>query len=1164
MMTPATALRRLFALCGVSVLGWLLAVPVSAQTLFTDVTEEIGVGLFPSRSIAFGDYDNDGRPDLFCAENGRRERFILLHNEGGGRFADRTDAIQMDIPTERKGGGAVFGDYDNDGDLDLFVPIGRYAAEDRTLNLLLRNDRGLFHDVAREAGLTDDLPTDNAIWLDYDRDGHIDLYMGKQVVESYAESFLDWKGDPTVRNMLYRNNGDGTFTDATEQAGLDVVLQPEFGGFSTGLVAGDFNDDGWPDLYVSVPWAPNRLFVNDGHGRFEDATTSEIGDPGDAWGAAVGDVNHDGNLDIYQAAGGASSISGQRSLMLMNLGEGNFLDVTEGVGLSQMVTNSGSPVLADIDNDGDLDLVIASAVDIESSNRVRALFVNDGHGTFLAEPSRYGLSPYLGGGGYLSVGDYTGNGFLDIWFEQMVSRNSGNANHWLRVELVGVESNRSGIGTRLVAASGELRQIREIFGGTGYTQDELVAHFGLGDRTQVDRLEIRWPSGQMDVLTDIAADQKIRVFEGREGFHRVDPTMWITSLPDSLVAGGVFNGTLRVRPALFEPEAEITGVVADLREMGGGEAVPLQASGDGTWQLATTLNVPEAYGYKKISVMVDQSTSVGDYWTQLSHTLLVLPAENQEVFVDGVGRGWQLGPAEAGAERKLGFVSDWDGMLEIYLIDENGKNQVRLTQSEGHIVTWMFSGVFWPQWDWSPDGEQIVVASHMDGLPAIYVMNSDGTDLRQLTYPEEEGYDLMPSWSPDGTKIAFTSNRTGDEEIWVMDADGINPVQLTDHPEVDRASCWSPDGAKIAFSTRRHASGGNSNREIYVMDADGSNLVRLTDSSASDHSPSWSPDGTKIAFRTGGQGIFVMDADGSNPTSLPRGQSGWAPSWSPDGTKIAFWDADRGIALTIGLDGTGLTRVVQPPEGVGVFLPIWLPGGASSPVQVLNAEATAVTYRGRRARELQAERRWLATYQSVDPVMPTGYSLNFAFHPGDAAMLEGGWLEVRVNDRPLDLLEERVDVTRREWQEVEIPLEAFGLEDPVEQIEFSGLLTGTFYLADLRLVTAGEGLPLTAVTEEQVGLPGRFALEQNYPNPFNSGTVIRYALPIGGDVELTIFNLTGQRVAKLVEGVREAGTYTLHWDGRDDDGRQLASGVYLYRLRAGKQRVETRKLLLLR
>ena len=263
-----------------------------------------------------------------------------------------------------------------------------------------------------------------------------------------------------MRNLLYRNNGDGTFVDVTAEAGLDVQLS-HIGGSNGGMVAGDFDDDGWPDLYIGVLLDRNRLFLNRGNGTFIDATTGEIDDAGEAYGVAVGDYDNDGFIDLFLSAGPPSDPPGR------------------------IYRNNGMPPAAN--------------------------------------------------------------------------------NHWLRVELVGVQSNRNGIGARLIAASGNLRQRREILGGRGYEQDEMVAHFGLGLHTQVERLEIRWPSGQVGVLTEIPADQKIRVFEGRTDYHVVHATVWENiDLPDSLISGENLHLSAAVRPALFAPDHGLAGRTGQL------------------------------------------------------------------------------------------------------------------------------------------------------------------------------------------------------------------------------------------------------------------------------------------------------------------------------------------------------------------------------------------------------------------------------------------------------------------------------------------------------------------------------------------------------------------------------------------------------------------------
>ncbi|MBI2502030.1 MAG: CRTAC1 family protein [Candidatus Latescibacteria bacterium] len=612
--------RMQFSVC---CLCLLLAGPGAAQPTFSTTpweSPECG-------GSALGDYDNDGWPDVFRLQC-RGTQVALMHNEGDGAFslAEQTRSIQEALPPDKKlGYGQTFADYDNDGDLDLFVPVGMWDYGQRDRNVLLRNDRGAFTDVTLAAGLTDINNTDNVVWFDYDRDGYLDLYMGNPACGTPEQ---------LVRNLLYRSRGDGTFEDMTAQAGLDLDLgnaEAEGGcggGTNGGMAGADFNDDGWQDLYIAVFRGPNWLFLNDGQGHFRNATTKEIADPGQAFDVAVGDIDNDGDLDLFQAAGGL--VQADRSLLLLNVGQGQFLDITEGAGV-YIVGDAQDTGFGDIDNDGDLDLTLGQPARV---------FINDGHGLFTD-----GTAQTMGENAednYIPVAfwDYDLDGHLDGQGYKAFFHNQGNTNHSLRVELVGVKSNRNGIGARLFATSGELRQMREILGGRGFNQDEMVAHFGLGQGTKVDRLEIRWPSGQVDVLTDIPADQKIRVLEGSNRYYRVEPSVLVKTFPDSLVAGRSFSGALALRPALFEESARITQVIADLSALGGPAAAPLHAADDGTWQLETTLKLPDAYGPKTVSVLIDQQTSLGPYWTRLSRAILVLPAADQPLLAEGLAPGW--------------------------------------------------------------------------------------------------------------------------------------------------------------------------------------------------------------------------------------------------------------------------------------------------------------------------------------------------------------------------------------------------------------------------------------------------------------------------------------------------------------------------------------------
>ncbi|MBT4497672.1 MAG: T9SS type A sorting domain-containing protein [Gemmatimonadetes bacterium] len=1105
------------------------------QPYFTDVTREswdvlTHSGAFP----AWGDYDNDGRPDLFLGE-------ILAHNEGDGRFGAQPLPEALISPQ------AIFGDYDNDGDLDLFshppspgITFGQDA--------LGRNDGGVFTDVSLEAGLTDTLPSMDTIWLDYDQDGFIDLYECNTVARYWEWS--EYTEDAVhLRNKLYHNNGDGTFTEATEAAGLGV-LNPGAGTTVLGLAAADFTNDGWPDLYVGVNNGPNRLFHNDGQGRFQDATTEDIAAVGPSAGVAVGDIDNDGDLDIFQATNIPSGRPGWRSVMLLNWGDGTFMDVTEGVGLTELSKKSRfGPSLVDIDNDGDLDLAVSNPP---------ATYLNDGSGLFVDHSTEVHVG--LTRASMIAAwGDYDLDGFLDVFSaggSAMMStllRRRGNDNHWLRVELVGIQSNRTGIGARLIATAGDLRQIREILGGLGEQQDEMVAHFGLGGRTQVDELEIRWPSGQVDVLMDIPADQKIRVFEGREGYHAVQPTRWEHSLPDEVTRKTQRAIEIAVWPAFFDPDATITRVTADLSKLGGPADLLLEADEDGVYRLDSSLEIDALRGTYTAFVNIEQQTSLGDHWVQLSKRLTVLPDEDVDLFGGGGREDWTWHGQEltrvtehpdfdAGASwspdgTRLCFHTERDGNFEIYVIGTDGSAPVNLTRDPADDP----AKDKYPHW--SPDGMSIAFHSDRDGNFEIYVMDADGGNPTNLTMSDSE--EFQASWSPDGTRIAFSTDRDDNREVYAMDADGGNPINLTNHDEHDSVPSWSPDGNRIAFHTDR-----NGNSEIYVMDADGSNPVNLTRDPAQDFYPAWSPDGTQIAFESyrnsiGPADVYVMGANGTDPSAMIRSHAhDMEAAWSPDGNRIAFASNRTG--------------------NFDLFL---LTPGDASRVEI-DPQERGTVFTGNEALAVRAGSDWWLSCQPTALFDWTGYAaLRFAFHPGDLSASAGEELSVWIRGKEVDLLSDgRIDLTAAKWQVMEIPFEQFELKEPIAAIDFSGDFTGSFYIDDLRLVPAKPSSGSTAVVEDRAaGRPLTFALKQNYPNPFNAGTVIRFALPERRDIELSIFNLAGQRVATLTQGMREAGTYTVRWDGRDDDGRELASGVYLYRLRTDEgQQMETQKLVLVR
>ena len=433
-----------------------------------------------SARLAWGDYDGDGDPDLFISNDGRPNR--LFRNDGGV-FADVTS-----YPLNNgngTGGGPAWADYDNDGDLDL--AIAQFSGGVK----LFRNDGGAtFTDVT-----TTPLRYANAAtciaWGDYDRDGNVDLY-----VSCYGYA-----------NRLFRNSGYGTFTDVAPGTPLADTS------FGEGVAWGDYDNDGDLDLYLANSGGggyANKMFRND-NGTFVDATTGPLGDTSDSRGVAWGDYDNDGDLDLYIAN------LGFPSKLLRNDGGGSFQDVTP----YALQFGGAGVAWGDYDNDGDLDLVTARF------GGTNALFRNDGSSWANATCGPVGgMTLWRGQYPSCAWADYDGDGDIDIFMtsrsredfgrNMLLRNNVGSGNRWLQVRLVGVQSNRAAIGARVRVFAGGRTQLRELSGGSGWgSQDALGANFGLGAASIVDSLQIRWPSGTVQVLRNLAVNQRITVTEGQ-------------------------------------------------------------------------------------------------------------------------------------------------------------------------------------------------------------------------------------------------------------------------------------------------------------------------------------------------------------------------------------------------------------------------------------------------------------------------------------------------------------------------------------------------------------------------------------------------------------------------------------------------------------------------
>ena len=1043
--------------------------PPAEGTHFVEVSSSAGIDLSGIyRCASWVDLDEDGFLDLFVT-GGVGYSNVLYLNNGNGTFSRAS--LQAEVENvEGYSLAGVFGDVDNDGFPDLYLGGGD-AYDDK---LFLNAGDGTFVDVTSQAGIESHLAETNGVaFLDYDLDGDLDIYVTK------------WEAS----NLLYRNNGDSTFTDVSAFAGVDGSSAS----LSSTVAVGDYDNDGDPDLYVvNSDRNSNILYQNNGNGTFSDVTSWErVKLQNNSKGAEWGEFNNERLLDLYVSRRNDSNVLYQQNRY------GRFEDVTEWA----QVGDEGEGVvmtLGDFDSDGYLDICVANQ-GFEGENKV-LLYMNNREAEFNDLGGIFSASALLEPRG-MALGDYDGDGDLDLFvtnctgpcrlFENRMT--DGNGNRWLKTRLVGVESNRDGIGSRVGVFAGGMWQTREVQVGTGFgNTNSLEVEFGLGDEEMVDSLVVFWPSGIVQSFADLAANDVYVIEE---------------------VPGGWYEGSL----AISCPAAE------EVFRAGRTEEIVWQSTGE----IET--------------VLLECSTDDGATWTPVQTT------ENDGLF-------------------------DWEIPEDIF----SDSCYVRISDAD--------------------DGEPSATSARfVVESPTIPVQWAVGDTVQQAG---------VPFWV---TLDVGDGNRRVHNLLGMMATVSISPPEFVDviSDSIRSGSMWGGDPVvdvyadtlqgKIYLEIVRDESGGGFSGfgQAFQCQVE----ARITVPDTAEIQIGWddltlvNSEGDTIPSAAGGltltifnRNFTVWPGDANNDgivnqeDVLPVGFY-----WGLDGPAreggSTTWTGQRCTPWTVGAavysDGTGdgvvnigdvdpiLANWGQSHEGAASTLPVGSkPSDASIRVQVEEHDpsepfcANLVVSEGAALFGVALGFTYYADKVEVDSVKQGGlWDEDVVFVSRDDP--SAGKVGIGISRKAGQTDGTETGILVRVWMRLKSEVApntpiVFRLVD-VEAMDALG--------EGLVVSTEDGGFVTTDVADGLMEGPSVFRLYSNYPNPFNPTTVIAYDLPRDVRVTLRVYDTLGREVRTLVDERQTQGRYSVSWDGRDDRGMGVSSGLYFYRIVAGKN-VFTKKCVL--
>jgi len=1122
---------------------------------------------------AWADFNNDGLMDIIYTS--KEERNYLYLNNGNGTFAEVAEQAGLNSRAHERIRGVTVADYDNDGDTDIFFCAGFKDA-------LYRNDGDLiFADVTDDAGVGNRGNGLIGSWGDYNRDGYIDLYVA------------NWNED---QHALYRNNGDGTFSEVTQSAGLGYDNYNNIGQWF------DYDNDGDMDIF-SCRWYdnPQRLWRNNGNGTFTDvAPEAGLGVKFSTQGSIIADFNNDGFQDIYIAS------DLDPNVLFRNNGNGTFTEVAGEVGVANY-RRAVDCAYGDFNHDGWMDLYVGN---FDSPNR---LYLNNGDGSF--EDDSGVTADYARTIG-ASTGDYNGDGWLDMYAvntsaTNRLYRNKGTNSHWLKVELRGVQSNRSAIGTRLELLVNGMTIIREVSGGSGYcSQNSLIQSFGLGPYASAERLTIRWSSGVVDILNNVAANNMITITESQAQKPDKEPPV-ISTVRTANVSGASATITWQTdEPANSRVEYGLTSAYGNLSAL---DASLITHHSIGLTGL--TKNTTYHYRVRSRDAAGNLAMSRNFTFTTNDQTVLFSddfsgPNLNTGKWNKGSNSGNQTA-IENGALtlRSSASQSGWiatktayagaNKIAKVKIVKPNDDGNIGMSPTVNRAGADGFYGqknwyrfyvyrnghagkyLLFAQWRRNGVAGGLNVTNGLTLPNSFYLrLRTDAANIFFEYSPDEVSWTTvhqetfaLPGYSLSGNfYFEISGNNTPSNGILKADDFALletTPGLDTQPPVISAVAAanitstsaqitWKTDEAGdsqvqyglttgygsqsplqatsvTAHSVTLNNLNANTTYHYRVKSKDATGNLAVS----SDFTFATSAAGSPLfsdGFNTGTIDLkkWVKGTNSGNQTSVVNkalelrsngAQSGWIL------TKQAY----AGRNTTIGV------KVMQPNDDGDLGMsPTY---GAASTTGIYNQKNW---YRFYTYREGAGNYRLFAQWKKNG--VEGGLEVT-----GNMSIAGAVYLRLRLDNSRIHF---EASFNGQSWKDTYN--EVFALPgytlDSKFYYELSASRTATkgalrvddFSITSASVVAKRADDSASAQVAE-VAVPAAFGLG-NYPNPFNISTRVSFDLPQAAEIDLTVFDLVGQHVQKLEEGRFEAGRHEARWHGRNKAGVELSTGTYLIRL----------------